>query len=58
MTQLAEYRAYTRKASKRSRQKMINEAEIGDPGTIAQYERYPQMRREDYHKKKEREVSA
>ncbi len=56
--QLAEYRAYMCEASKRSRQKMIDEAEAGDPEAVARYERYLQMRREDYHRKKEMEVSA
>ena len=56
--QLAEHRAYMCEASKRSRQKMIDEAEAGDPEAVARYERYLQMRREDYHRKKEMEASA
>lgn len=55
---LAEYRAYMCEASKRSRQKMYDEAEAGDPEAVARYERYLQMRREDYHRKKEMEESA
>ena len=36
---------------------MYDEAAIGDPEAVVRYERYLQMRREGYHKKKE-QVSA
>ncbi len=55
---LAEYHAYMCEAQKRSRQKMYDEARTGDPAAVARYERHLQVRREDYHRKKEMEASV
>ena len=55
--QLEAQHAYMCEAQKRSRQRMYDEAAIGDPAAVARYEHYLQMRRESYHKRKE-EVST
>lgn len=49
---LAEMRKYQSEATLRSRQKMVADAEAGDPEAIARYEAALAKRRENYHKKK------
>ena len=49
---LAEMRKYQSEATLRSRQKMVADAEAGDPDAIARYEATLAKRRENYHKKK------
>ena len=49
---LAEMRKYQSEATLRSRQKMVADAEAGDPEAIARYEATLAKRRENYHKKK------
>lgn len=49
---LAEMRKYNCEATSKSRQKMKNDAEAGDPVAMERYESYLAKRREDYHKKK------
>ena len=53
--QLAEQRKYQSKATVRSYQKMKAAAEAGDPKAIKRYEAHLAKRREDYHKKKEKQ---
>ena len=50
---LAEQRAYQSEATKKSRQKMYEEAAAGNAEAAARYERYLAARREAYHKKKQ-----
>lgn len=49
---LAEMRKYQSEATLRSRQKMVADAEAGDPDAIARYEATLAKRRENYQKKK------
>ena len=49
---LAEMRKYQSEATLRSRQKIVADAEAGDPEAIARYEATLAKRRENYHKKK------
>ena len=49
---LAEMRKYQSEATLRSRQKMVADAEAGDPEAIARYEATLAKRRENYQKKK------
>ena len=49
---LAEMRKYQSEATLRSRQKMVADAEAGDPDAITRYEATLAKRRENYHKKK------
>ena len=49
---LAEMRKYQSEATLRSRQKMVADAEAGDPDAIARYEATLSKRRENYQKKK------
>ena len=49
---LAEMRKYQSEATLRSRQKIVADAEAGDPEAIARYEAALAKRRENYHKKK------
>ena len=49
---LAEMRKYQSEATRRSRQKMVADAEAGDPEAIARYEATLAKRRENYQKKK------
>lgn len=51
--ELAEQRAYQSEATKKSRQKMYEEAAAGNAEAAARYERYLAARREAYHKKKQ-----
>ena len=53
--QLAEQRKYQSEATVRSYQKMKAAAEAGDPEAIKRYEAHLAKRREDYHKKKEKQ---
>ena len=53
--QLAEQRKYQSEATVRSYQKMKAAAEAGDPEAIKKYEARLAKRREDYHKKKEKQ---
>jgi len=53
--QLAEHRKYQSEAAVRSYQKMKVAAEAGDPKAIKRYEAHLAKRREDYHKKKEKQ---
>ena len=53
--QLAEQRKYQSEAAVRSYQKMKAAAEAGDPEAIKRYEAHLAKRREDYHKKKEKQ---
>ena len=57
---LAEMRKYQSEATLRSRQKMVADAEAGDPDAIKRYETTLAKRRENYSKKKSKqeEVSA
>ena len=49
---LAEYRAYMCEATKKSRQKMYDDAAAGDPEAIERYEHFLKTRRDNYHMKK------
>ena len=49
---MAEMRKYQSEATLRSRQKMVADAEAGDPDAIARYEATLAKRRENYQKKK------
>jgi hypothetical protein len=49
---LAEKRKYQCESTTKSRQKMMADAEAGDPEAIARYEAFLAQRREAYHKKK------
>ena len=51
--ELAKKRAYASEATKKSRQKMYEEAEAGNPEAKARYESYLAARRESYHRKKQ-----
>lgn len=51
--ELAEQRAHQSDATKKSRQKMYQAADVGDPEAQARYERYLATRRENYHRKKQ-----
>lgn len=51
--ELAKRRAYQSEAVKKSRQKMYEEAEAGNPEAKARYESYLATRRESYHRKKQ-----
>ena len=53
--QLAEQRKYQSEAAVKSYQKMKAAAEAGDPEAIKRYEARLAKRREDYHKKKEKQ---
>lgn len=53
--ELAELRAYNSEATKKSRQRMYDEAAAGDPEAVARKDRYLAARREAYHKKKQDE---
>ena len=53
--QLAEQRKYQSEAVIKSYQKMKAAAEAGDPEAIKRYEAHLAKRREDYHKKKEKQ---
>ena len=53
--ELAAQRAYASEATKKSRQKMYEEAAAGTPEAAARYERCLAARREAYHKKKQDE---
>nr|WP_304973018.1 hypothetical protein [uncultured Schaedlerella sp.] len=52
-TELAKKRAYASEATKKSRQKMYEEAATGNPEAVKRYENYLAARREAYHKKKQ-----
>ena len=56
--ELAKQRAYQSDATKKSRQKMRENAAAGDPEAQARYERYLAARRENYHRKKQAEVET
>ncbi len=51
--ELARQRAYACEATKKSRQKMYDEAATGDPEAVARYENFLAARRENYHRKKQ-----
>lgn len=51
--ELAKKRAYASEATKKSRQKMYEEAATGNPEAVERYENYLAARREAYHKKKQ-----
>ena len=51
--ELARRRAYHSEATKKSRQKMYEEAAAGNPEAQARYENFLAARRENYHKKKQ-----
>ena len=53
--ELARRRAYHSEATKKSRQKMYEEAAAGNPEAQARYENFLAARRENYHKKKQDE---
>ncbi len=53
--QLAEQRKYQSEAAVKSYQKMKAAAKAGDPEAIKKYEAHLAKRREDYHKKKEKQ---
>ena len=53
--ELARRRAYQSEATKKSRQKMYEEAEAGSPEAKARYENFLAARRENYHRKKQGE---
>lgn len=50
--ELAKKRAYQTEATKKSRQKMYEEAAAGNPEAKARYENFLAARRENYHRKK------
>ena len=50
--ELARRRAYHSEATKKSRQKMYEEAAAGNPEAQARYENFLAARRENYHRKK------
>lgn len=50
--ELAKKRAYQTEATKKSRQKMYDEAAAGNPEAKARYENFLAARRENYHRKK------
>ena len=51
--ELAKKRAYQSEATKKSRQKMYEEAATGNPEAVERYENYLATRREAYHRKKQ-----
>ena len=51
--ELAKKRAYQSEATKKSRQKMYEEAATGNPEAVERYENYLAARREAYHRKKQ-----
>ena len=51
--ELAKQRAYSSEATKKSRQKMYEEAATGNPEAVERYENYLAARREAYHRKKQ-----
>lgn len=51
--ELAKKRAYQSEATKKSRQKMYEEAATGNPEALERYENYHATRREAYHRKKQ-----
>ena len=51
--ELAKKRAYASKATKKSRQKMYEEAATGNPEAVERYENYLAARQEAYHRKKQ-----
>lgn len=51
--ELAKKRAYASEATKKSRQKMYEEAATGNPEAVERYENYLATRREAYHRKKQ-----
>ena len=53
--ELARRRAYHSEATKKSRQKMYEEAAAGNPEAQARYENFLAAKRENYHKKKQDE---
>lgn len=55
---LAEMRKYQSEATLRSRQKMVADAEAGDPDAIKRYETALAKRRENYQKRKEIDYGA
>ena len=52
--ELAKKRAYASEATKKSRQKMYEEAATGNPEAVERYENYLASRRETYHRKKQK----
>ena len=52
-TEPAKKRAYASEATKKSRQKMYEEAATGSPKAVERYENYLAARREAYHRKKQ-----
>ena len=50
---LAKKRAHQSQATKKSRQKMYEEAATGNPEAVERYENYLVTRRESYHRKKQ-----
>ena len=56
--ELARQRAYQSDATRKSRQKMREDAATGDPEAQARYERYLAARRESYHRKKQAEAET
>ena len=56
--ELAKRRVYQSEATKKSRQRMYEEAEAGSPEAQARYDSYLAARRESYHKKKQDEKGA
>ena len=56
--ELARRRAYHSEATKKSRQKMYEEAAAGNPAAQARYENFLAARRENYHRKKQAEAEA
>ena len=55
--ELAKKRAYQSEATKKSRQKMYEEAATGNPEAVERYENYLATRREAYNRKKQ-EITA
>lgn len=51
--ELAKKRAHQSQATKKSRQKMYEEAATGNPEAVERYENYLVTRRESYHRKKQ-----
>lgn len=51
--ELAKKRVHQSQATKKSRQKMYEEAATGNPETVERYENYLVTRRESYHRKKQ-----
>ena len=51
--ELEKKRAYASEATKKSRQKMYEEAATGNPEAVERYENYLAARREAYHRKKQ-----